>query len=47
MTYYMDHEESEVADEAAAGGSLSFFTLDGWGSRGGGAGGPLLSLGYR
>lgn len=53
MTYFMDHEEAEAADEAAAAATQSAappptFTLDGWGSGGGGlTGGPLLSLGYR
>jgi hypothetical protein len=46
MTYFMDHEESEVAEEAAAAASSSSFTLDGWGSSGA-ADSPLLSLGYR
>jgi hypothetical protein len=47
MTYFMDHEEADAADDAAAApiaASPPTFTLDGWGSAGGG---PLLSLGYR
>jgi hypothetical protein len=48
MTYFMDHDEAEAADEAATSPQPAAppptFTLDGWGAGGGGA---LLSLGYR
>jgi hypothetical protein len=50
MTYFMDHEEADAADDAASAAAEAMsdspptFTLDGWGSAGRG---PLLSLGYR